>query len=345
MDYFINAGCWGSVFAVPGAVVDNYIKLASGNAVKVLLYVLRNSGRNINRTEISAALNMNEDDICDAFNFWEGVGILSPSQSVSAPVSVPVEKQETPAAVRAVSVEPPQKKPEETASQDIRPALQTSSASFQRTPSEIEKMKASSKEMKGLFDMAQQTLGNTINHTMVRSLIWQHEYLGLKPDVIMMLLSYCASIGKTHTSYIEAIAVDWSKNEINTLDKADAEISRLRKQNSFISQMTSAFGLKRQPTPNQLKLFDEWMLRGISADLVACACERAVDQGKTLTVNYINGILRNWNQAGITTREQAEDEIKTRKNSGSYSTSDEPPFNYDDFAITFSGNTNRGNKL
>ena len=83
MNYFLNAGCWESVFAVPGAVVDNYIKLASGSAVKVLLYILRNNGRDVSRTEISSALNINEDDVNDAFNFWEEVGIISKNQNIS----------------------------------------------------------------------------------------------------------------------------------------------------------------------------------------------------------------------------------------------------------------------
>lgn len=346
MNYYLNAGCWETVFAVPGAVVDNYIKLASGSAVKVLLYLLRNSGRNVSRTEISAALNVSEDDVSDAFNFWEGVGILNSSPSSASAVSVPVEKQEAPPQSRPVPARSETNEPAAVPQQNVKPAVQASSASFQITPSEIEKLKTSSKEMAALFDMAQQTLNTTINHTMVRSLIWQHEYLGLKPDVILMLLSYCASIGKTHTSYIESIAVNWSQNEINTLDKADMEISRLTKQHSFASQMMSCFGLKRQPTPNQQKFFDEWILKGYSSDLIACACERATDMGKTLTVNYVNGILENWRKKDITTREQATDEINSKKGSASYGSSEEQSYDiskFEDFAITFSGNTMRGN--
>jgi len=340
MNYYLNAGCWETVFAVPGTVVDKYIKLASGSAVKVLLYILRNNGRNVSSTEISTALNVSEDDVHDAFNFWEGVGVIgnSPAQTTAetetsepAPVSKPTAAR---AAVKETSA---------PAAPEIKAAVQNSSASFQLTPSEIERRKNSSKEMKGLFDMAQLALGDTINHTMVRSLIWQNEYLGLRPEVIIMLLTYCASIGKTHTSYIESIAVSWSQNGINTSDKADSEISRLTKQNTFLSKMTAAFGLKRNPTPNQQSFFDEWMLKGYSADLVSCACERATDLGKTLTVNYINGILENWRKKGITTRAQAEDEIRNKKNT-TYSSSEEQSYDiskFDEFAITLSSNTKK----
>ena len=313
MDYYLDSGCFGNVFAVPGAVVDEYIKLASGSAVKVLLYILRNNGRNVSDTEIAAAINISEDDVKDAFNFWEGVGILGTSFRPDLSVRREPEKRNEPVKPASVSAAPEAESVSN--STPINPAVQTSSASFQITPSEIDALRQSSNEMKGLFDMAQQAMNTTINHTMVRSLVWQNQYLGLKPEVILALLSYCSSIGKTHTSYIEAIAVRWSKDDINTFEKADAEITRLKSQHTFLAKMNTAFGLKRQPTSNQQKFFDEWMMKGYSADLVACACERAVDQGKNLTVNYVNGILENWKKKGITTREQAEDEAKSKKGS------------------------------
>jgi len=340
LNYCLNAGCWETVFAVPGAVVDKYIKLASGSAVKVLLYILRNNGREVSCQEISSALSISEDDIKDAFNFWEEVNIISRSASL-APVTNTVPKVPEEKAPANASEKPaPKEAPVKTES---LPTVQNSSSSFQITPKEVERLRESSKEMKALFDMAQQALGNVINHTTTRSLVWLHEYLGLKADVILMLLSYCASIGKTHTAYIEAIAVNWSQNNINTLSKAQDEIERLNKSNTFSSKMSAAFGLKRQPTPNQQKFFDEWLLKGYSADLISCACERTMDLGKTLTVNYVNGILENWNKKGILTREQAEAENKGKqyvrtagRKDQSYDINE-----FESFAVTFSKNTKK----
>ena len=345
MEYYLNAGCWGDVFAVPGAVVDDYIKLASGSAVKVLLYILRKNGKSLSSTEIAAALKINEDDVKDAFNFWEDLGILGNVPSENSHVKRD-EKRESRAS--DTSEEASSKSAEHMETVTVRkasaPAVQTSSASFQRTPRELEQLCQSS-EMKAMLDMAQQTLGTTINHTMMRSIIWQHEYLGLKPEVILMLLSYCSSIGKTSTGYIDAIAVDWSQNEINTPLKAEDEIARRSAVHTFTAKMMSAFGLKRQPTPNQQKFFDEWMLKGYSPDLIACACERTTDYGKTLTVNYVNGILENWKKKGITTREQADAESKDKKNSSGGYSGEGTSYDiskFEDFANTFSGAAKKG---
>lgn len=327
MNYFLNAGCWESVFAVPGAVVDNYIKLASGSAVKVLLYILKNNGRDVSRSEISSALNISEDDVRDAFNFWEGVNIIKKQD----------DNQNTKIKNETENIEPVGE------NENLKlPKIQNSSSAFQITPKEAEQLKQNSREIKALFDMSQQALGNIINHSMIRSLIWQYEYLGLKVDVILMLLSYCASIGKTNIAYIETIAVNWSQNEIDTITKAQDEIQRMKNSNGFYSRMISEFGLKRQPTPNQKKFFDEWNNKGYSVDLISCACERATDSGKALSVNYINGILENWNKKGITTREEAENEIKNFSKTIRYETEQSYDINeFDNFAVTFSKNTKK----
>ncbi|WP_044976460.1 DnaD domain protein [Ruminococcus sp. HUN007] len=343
MDYYLDAGCYGNIFAVPSAVVDNYLKLASGSAIKVLLYILRNNGRNVSATEIAAAINIDPEDVKDAFNFWEGVGVIGNSASVT---HAPADSQNNmpqrnsadsiqASAGQAVNSTPPENNPGKTSARTI----QATSASFQRTPRELEQL-CSTSEMKAVLDMAQQILGSTINHTMMRSIIWQHEYLGLKPDVILMLLTYCTSIGKTSTTYIDTIAADWSQNDINTAEKADAEIARRTAAHTFTAKMASEFGLKRKPTPEQQLIFDEWIAKGFDTDLIACACERAVDQGKPLTVKYVNGILTNWEKLGIRTREQAKSEMSGRKNAAYNPGAPKKKASYDiskvkDYAIPF----------
>ena len=341
MDYFLNAGPWGAIFAVPNAVVDNYIKLASGNAVKVLLYILRNNGKQINISEICTAININEDDVKDAFNFWQEVGILGTLTNEKkenksdiqvqppAPVTEKTEKQEIKEKTEEAQKTPPKQAP-----------VKLSSSTFNILPSEIEKMKNESKEIKNLLEVAQSCLGGMINNTMTRSLIWQHEYLGLNIDVILMLLTYCSSVQKANIAYIDTIAIDWYKNDINTLEKAQNEIERISKVNTFNREVYKSFGLTREPTENQKKFFDQWRMKGYSTDLINFACEKMIDTGKKLTVNYVNGILENWRKKGITTLEQAQQENKNFKK--------KPESQYDvseftrDLAITLTENTNKG---
>ncbi len=343
MDFFLNAGSWSSLFAVPDAVVDKYIKLASGSAVKVLLYLLRNSGKTISCSEISSAINISNDDVCDAFNFWNEVGILSQENKSASQISQNVrddnQLQTEKISEKVTPVSHPAVRKADTKNPDVP---QVSSGNYNITPKEIEKMKENSKEIKDMIDMAQQTTGNMISPGLLKSLIWQHEYLGLKIDVILMLLSYCTSVGKAGVGYIETIAINWSQNNVNTIAQAQNEIERMTNSNNFYNKASMAFGLKRHPTPNQKKFFEEWYRKGYSIELIECACERVADLGKTMTANYINGILENWHKKGIKTRAEAEAENKGHgkqvKKEQSYNISE-----FEKFAVTFSGNTKSQN--
>ena len=112
---------------------------------------------------------------------------------------------------------------------------------------------------------------------------------------------------------------------------------------NFAHKVSSAFGLKRAPTPNQQKFIDEWSKKEFSADLISCACERTIDLNKTLTMNYVNAILVNWSKEGITTRESAEATFGKGNYYNSSSGKTEQSYNISEFeklAVTFSGNIN-----
>ena len=77
MEYSLNAGEWNKVFAVPSSVVDNYIKLASGNSLKLLLYLLRHGGETITEQRLKNDLGFDEfSELEDAALFWVQRGII-----------------------------------------------------------------------------------------------------------------------------------------------------------------------------------------------------------------------------------------------------------------------------
>ena len=57
MGYHIDLGQWNSIFAVPCAVADRHLKLASEAQLKVLLYLLRHAGEDCALVTIQNHLN------------------------------------------------------------------------------------------------------------------------------------------------------------------------------------------------------------------------------------------------------------------------------------------------
>lgn len=70
MEFKVNSGVWGTMFGVPAIVADNFLKLASAEQIKVLLYVLRHSGNMCSDEEIAVNTGTTPAQVVDAMLFW-----------------------------------------------------------------------------------------------------------------------------------------------------------------------------------------------------------------------------------------------------------------------------------
>lgn len=308
MEFKANCGVWGTMFGVPCIVADNFLKLASGEQIKVLLYLLRASGRSVSTDEIAANTGVTAQQAEEAVLFWQQVNVLASDNTVSVPSSimtapVPEQKQEK------VSVE-------ET--------LLINSSPLPRRrdnlkPTEITDIMSGSPDIAELFKAAEATLGH-INNTMQNSLIWMTNYLGLKAEVILVLLVYCEKIEKTNVAYIEKIAASWAEKDINSLDAAQEEIERLTSSHDFVAVIMKMFEMKRRPTSKQLEIIEKWRSAGYSRDLILYAYEKTIENTDKLSFEYMNKILVSWSESGFRSGEdvkRAESEYRKRKKSGS----------------------------
>ena len=66
MDYTLNMGPWNSVFAVPTALVDRYLRLAGKEQLQVLLWMLRHSGERVSPEKLAQELGMDTESIVAA---------------------------------------------------------------------------------------------------------------------------------------------------------------------------------------------------------------------------------------------------------------------------------------
>ena len=183
MDYKINPYAYKNIFAVPASVVDDNIRLASVLQLKVLLYMLRHSEKQLTSQEISSALGYDKTDIEDAMIFWSERGLLTKGEEKPEPV-LHIE------GVSEVKIEPaavPQVKTRKVSDIPIsRPSHEQIAVRLQEC-----------KEFADLFAEAQNTLGKTIGYDGQSVLIMMHDSYGLPFEVILMALEYSVSQKKT----------------------------------------------------------------------------------------------------------------------------------------------------
>ena len=81
MSYEINFGPWGSIFAVPTAVADRYLKFCTEEQLKVLLLALRQGQGPVDTAGIAARLGMDEAAVTDCLQYWQESGLFTESQN------------------------------------------------------------------------------------------------------------------------------------------------------------------------------------------------------------------------------------------------------------------------
>lgn len=310
MNYKLNLGSWGSVFAVPADVVDKYIKIAGGSSIKVLLFFLRHSGEQVTDEIIANALSMNCEDVNDSLSFWKQVGLLDEVDGSFAPAlaSLSLPKESISAIVTPVAAVGVTKEQADFAA--IKAAALRSP---EFTPAQIAGTVKSDEKVDFLFKTCETLYGRPLKHTEQNALITITEHIGLPTEVTLMLVDYCFSINKATPAFLKESAMNWMENGITDLASAERHISMLQSRYSAENSVKSIFDINRALSQKEKDFIDLWYnVWGFSSDMVKLAYDINVNSKGKFSFPYINKILENWHIKGIKTEEQVTEERNTR---------------------------------
>lgn len=285
MKYNINWNGSDGVFAVPDLAAD-CLKLSSGKAVKLLLYILKNKDSEETLAEMGKAVGITEEDAEDAISYWQQVGVILDENAASHKTTLP-----TAAVPKAPS---PVKQFEDMSAPRTR-----EKSSKMISPSEISERLESSEDIRFLFSAAETTLGKVLTYTEQRTIIWIHDYYGTAPDMLLMIMDFAVSQNKASIGFIEKIASQWHENGIVTHEQAEREILRMQNYYSLAGQVSARLELNRTLTPTEQKFIKEWSAKGINIELILYAYEKTVDNIGKVKFSYMNTILNDWHGKGI----------------------------------------------
>lgn len=304
----------GQSFSVPVIVADNFLRLASHEQLKILLYVLCHADAPISTEDICRVCGVTQEDVTAAVVFWQNANVLGvgngnvPAVSISPAVSAPAPAAPAPEPQAAP-------KPEEPAVPEPLPAVSgtakakvkqfSDSIRFNITPSMIAE-RLQNQKIRELFEFVEQLAGD-LKPSIQQSLIWMHDYLGIQPDNIAMLLAYCKEIGKFEVPYWQTIAADWQEREINTHEQVQQEINRLMDNRTYVGRVRRMLEMQRTPTDNQQEFIDRWQAMGFSPEVIREASFATRDNtDDRMSFPYMDRVLTDWHTRGITTVEAAK---------------------------------------
>ncbi len=290
MAYCINLGAWRSIFAVPSCVVDNYIKIATGEQIKVLLYLLKNAEVPLRNTDIALATGVDEGEVDDALLFWENVGVISESDGAYEPSG-------TAHAPTVQYTEKPSVTPE------IKVAL-TSDPHYE--PKEIAGAINADKAVRYLFEVFEKLKGKPTTHSERNTLMILIEEIKLPCEVAVMLVEYCFSIDKASPAYMKTVALDWVENGIDTIGKAEERIRTLRSYFTLEGKLKSLFEFTSSFSKSQKEFIAQWSELGFPFEMFEEAYDATMKGAGKLSFPYMNKILAKWNEDGITSPDKID---------------------------------------
>ena len=281
MDYYINPAAFSAVFTVPAEVADRHLKLARGEHIKVLLYVMRNMSSEISEEQISENTDVSLYEVKEALLYWADAGILLPKEASKA-------------------------KP------DIKPTAVKRSQKPDRT--DVARRGAEDAKIRYLLQETQMKLGRNLKTNETGTLVWLYDDEGLDVSLILMIVQYAAAHNKANIRFIESTAVDWINKGIDSITAADEELRRMAMGEQAWSIVCSAFGIeRRKPSKKETELsmlwINDWKM---SKEMLNAAYEACVDAKSKFSFPYVAKIIESWHGKGFKTPSDIEERPRSQ---------------------------------
>ncbi|WP_343763186.1 DnaD domain protein [Clostridium oceanicum] len=272
---------------VSNIFIDKFMPKARGEFVKVYLLGLKycTSGEIGVTSEILAStLHLLETDVMNAWNYWDDEGVIK------------IHNIDT---MGNFSVEFLNLENSPTHESDkINLLDELNNTSIKDMLQDIEKLLSrplSSKEMTMYIE-------------------WIKEYK-FQPELILLLIQYCASKNKTDWRYIEKIAISWFDEEIKTIDAAQSYIKRHEDKWVKIKKILNYLGIKDgEVMKPQEEMLTKWInVYKLPLNVIFKGCDICFQRISKCDFRYIDGILTNWYKNGLNSLEKIA--VKDKKKS------------------------------
>ncbi len=296
---------------VPNIFIDEYMADANGEFVKVYLYLLRCMNANGSSVSISAiadCLNHTEKDVMRALKYWEKVGVLSLEldagnrltglcfnelnsgsnlTSVSPVTTAPVAPVAPVAPAPTASVAP--------AKRATANAPASGSKTVEKREYTLDEVKAfcNNHEVSELLFIIETYLKHPLNSTEMNTVFFWYDTLRFSGELIEYLVEYCITNGHSSLRYMDKVAIGWSENGIDTIEKAKEQVSIRSK--AYYSIM-KAFGISgRNLADSEMAFVNKWTKEfAFDTELIQEACKRTISATQKASFEYADSILTNW---------------------------------------------------
>ena len=297
------------VTVISNIFIDNYMPTANGAYVKVYLYLLRCLSNqlfeNLSISTIADRLDDTEKDILRAITYWEKVQLITVSRDERNQITNITFN--SPSQINELSSETDAVDPNHTYS--TIPTSTDSDVSIQNKSTQVTHFdkptytKAQINELtkdntvKLITGAVESYMQRPLKPTDMQLILYLYEGVGFSADLIMFLYEHCISNGKKSSNYIEAVALSWANEGIDTEEKARLYTNQYNKTYQAINK---AFGLNRALGDIEIQFITRWIMKfSMPLELIIEACNRTLMKVNKPDFKYTDRILESWSTKNV----------------------------------------------
>ena len=301
---------------VPNVFIDRYMVHASGEFVKIYLYLLRCINGNKSELSISKMADKfehTEKDIKRALCYWEKLNLLRleydnegdlsgiyfldsgnvpQPQEVSAPELVTAQR--IPNTVTGSTTHMPQ-----NAATDNTAAPATEEKENGRREYSTDEMDnfREKEDVRTMLFVAEKYLKRPLTPTDMQMILYWYDSLGFSAELVEYLIEHCIVKGHPSLRYMDKVALSWAEQGIT--DPKQAQMAS-RKYDKTVYTIMKSLGKNTSPAPKELEYINKWTKEyGFLLDVIQEACDKTVMTTDSHRFAYADGILTKWYQAGV----------------------------------------------
>ncbi len=281
-----------NVTIVPNTFIDQFMPSANGAYVKVYLYLLRCFLGNYPEVTISSIADRLEDtekDIVRALNYWEKQNILILSRNsekeITAIQLVDLNQKQVEAIVDSNTA---------SVQEEIAASIHADTKPTARQNYSADRIEELTKDdsINWALHIVEIYLDRPLKSMDLQLILYLYDELHFSAELIMYLYEYCVSKGKKNASYVEAVALTWAKEGIDSEEKAKAATTTY---NEHFNTVNKAFGLNRAPGQIERQYITKWVeVYSFSDEIIAEACNRTILRTQKPDFKYTDKILETW---------------------------------------------------
>ena len=292
-DITLHTSSENGVTCVSNAFIDEYMRDANGEFVKIYLYLLRLLGHDepdIDISILAEKLDHTEKDVRRALAYWEKSGLVSLEYNSSDELS------------GVCFLEPTLHADTFTGKDSLCNSNDSNKKSLPKrneySISEMQSFKENADIEEMLF-VIEKYLGHNLTVMDLNCIMYWVSDLSFSTELVYYLVEYCIDKGHPNIKYMDRIALDWAENNITTVDEAK-EDTILHSKTYY--NVIKSFGINnRSLIKSELEYVKKWKKLSLADDVIEEACRRTIVNTSKPNFEYADKIIDNWSAHNVKT--------------------------------------------